>query len=299
MSVVTCARQMVSRCLMPLARRAAQAYIAGEHVDDAQQLGLQLESRGIGVTLGYWDAPGEAPRIVADEYLSGIAAVSHLEHAYLSIKVPSLDYSRELMSEIVHEAARHKVRLHFDALGPETADRSRALCDEFLDHGAELSYTLPGRWQRSVDDAHWAAERGIVVRVVKGQWPDSTDPQRDLRQGFLRVIDALAGRARHVAVASHDVPLVAQAVRCLRGENTSCELELLHGLPAGPSLDLSDRLELAVRVYVPYGKAYLPYALSRVRNNPRILWWLARDLFTTQRRYPNRSTPRRRERVTS
>ena len=24
--------------------------------------------------------------------------------------------------------------------------------------------------------------------------------------------------------------------------------------------------------------AYLPYALSRVRDNPRIAWWLARDM---------------------
>jgi hypothetical protein len=32
-----------------------------------------------------------------------------------------------------------------------------------------------------------------------------------------------------------------------------------------------------VRVYIPYGESYLPYALSQVRKNPQILWWVIRD----------------------
>ncbi len=43
------------------------------------------------------------------------------------------------------------------------------------------------------------------------------------------------------------------------------------------SLQLADRLALGVHVYVPYGKSYLPYALSRLRGNPRMIWWLMRD----------------------
>ncbi len=278
MLVVAQARSLASRCLLPLARRAARAYVAGERLSDATRLVRELANQGLGAALGYWDAPGEAPRRVADEYLAGVAALESLEHGYLSIKVPSLDFSRELFGEIVEQAAPRRRRLHFDALGPETVDRSKALCDEFLDRGAELSFTLPGRWTRSVDDAAWAIERGLVVRVVKGQWPDPLDPRRDPRQGFLRVIDALAGRARHVAVATHDVRLAAEAVRCLRRAGTSCELELLHGLPMHGALALADRARLGVHVYVPYGQAYLPYALSKVRDNPRIVWWLVRDL---------------------
>ncbi len=283
MHLVARARSLASRCLLPLVRRAAKAYIAGERLDDATRMSTTLDERGLAVTLGYWDAPNEPPRQVADEYLAGVAALAELEHGYLSIKVPSLGFSEDLLER---NRGRSRGGIRCDCTSTrwraEMAERSRALCDHFLDRGAELSYTLPGRWLRSVDDAEWAVRRGIVVRVVKGQWPDADDPRRDLRQGFLQVIDALAGRARHVAVASHDTPLVVEAVRRLQEAGTSCELELLHGLPMGPSLELADRLELGVRVYVPYGKAYLPYALSRVRDNPRILWWLMRDFLSTQ-----------------
>ena len=81
-----------------------------------------------------------------------------------------------------------------------------------------------------------------------------------------------------MAVATHDLTLIPQAVERLRAKGTTTHLELLHGLPMRHALQLADELELAAYVYVPYGKAYLPYALSRVHAEPRIVWWLLRDL---------------------
>ncbi len=277
MQLLARARKIASKCLTPLALRAAKAYVAGERLEDALRVADSLAERGLGATLGFWDSPDDSPHAVADAYLAGVKALAGREHAYLSIKVPSLKFSTELMSEIVEHATRDRVRLHFDALGPETADASRAFFEQFLDAGAELSYTLPGRWSRSVDDAAWAVERGVTVRVVKGQWPDPADPRRNLHDGFLQVIDALSGGARHVAVATHDVSLATEAVRRLRTTGTSCGMELLYGLPTPKVLEAADWLAVGVHVYVPYGRAYLPYALSCVRGNPRILWWLVRD----------------------
>lgn len=279
MRLIARARRIASRCLTPLALRAAKAYVAGERLEDAIRVADQLAERGLGATLGFWDAPDDSPRSVADAYLAGLKALAGREHSYLSIKVPSLKFSDELMAELVAQATHDRVRLHFDALGPETAERSRAFCEQFLDAGADLSYTLPGRWARSIDDAAWAIERGVTVRVVKGQWPDPANPRGNVHDGFLQVIDALAGRARHVAVASHDVALATEAVRRLRNAGTSCGMELLYGLPMPKALEAADWLAVGVHVYVPYGRAYLPYAMSRVRSNPRILWWLVRDMF--------------------
>jgi proline dehydrogenase len=41
---------------------------------------------------------------------------------------------------------------------------------------------------------------------------------------------------------------------------------------------VADKVGVKVRVYVPYGEAYLPYALSQVRKKPQILWWVMRDV---------------------
>ena len=133
---------------------------------------------------------------------------------YLSIKLPALRFSPELFGEVVAQARSTGRRIHLDSLAPEDADRTRSMVDEALvaAPGLDIGYTLPGRWLRSVDDARWASDRGLFVRVVKGEWIDPADPQRDKREGFLDVIDALAGRTSRVGVATHDPVLAAKAI---------------------------------------------------------------------------------------
>jgi len=82
----------------------------------------------------------------------------------------------------------------------------------------------------------------------------------------------------HVAVATHDLVLARTSLQRLLASDTSCELELLYGLPLAPAIKLARELGVRVRVYVPYGTAWLPYSLPDIRNKPALLWWLARDL---------------------
>jgi proline dehydrogenase len=120
-------------------------------------------------------------------------------------------------------------------------------------------------------------DQGFSVRVVKGQWPDPEAPKHDQRTGYLEVVRRLAGRARHVAVASHDLQTARQALDILLTANTSTSLELLYGLPSRRQIELASSFGVPVRIYVPYGSAYLPYCLAQMKRNPRIAWWLLRD----------------------
>ena len=43
------------------------------------------------------------------------------------------------------------------------------------------------------------------------------------------------------------------------------------------SLQVASEAGVSTHVYVPYGKAWVPYCLSRLRQNPQILVWLMRD----------------------
>ncbi|HXT57726.1 MAG TPA: GNAT family N-acetyltransferase [Pirellulales bacterium] len=277
-------RRAASKCLTPLAARAARAYIAGPELADALRLSRRLAERNFSATVGFWDGAGDSPREVADQYLAALDAIADARlDAYLSIKFPALGSSKVLLDEVLARARRHRVRIHFDSLGPETADEAwAALSAASGDPSLDLSCSLPGRWRRSLDDAEQAIACGIAVRVVKGQWPDPSCPAIDLREGFLQLIDRLAGRARHVAAASHDVELASEALRRLKSAGTSSELELLYGLPERRSLRFAQRDGAPVRFYVPYGKAYLPYCVAQAKRQPRLLLWLLRDSLSGQ-----------------
>ena len=166
---------------------------------------------------------------------------------------------------------------HFDSLGMDSAEPTRALVEELLPRYSNLSFTLPGRWARSLQDAEWAVSRGLGVRVVKGQWEDPSMPKRDPHKGFLEVIERLAGGARSVAVATHNPTLAVPALERLMKAGTPCELELLFGLPSKAVRRIAIAMGVSTRVYVPYGYGWLPYSLSQARKNPRILWWMLKD----------------------
>lgn len=274
-------RRAARRCLTPLAARAAGAYIAGPELDDAIKLSQELTARGFASTLGYWDGEDDSPDIVAAQYHDALEAICRLDDSYLSIKFPALGNSCAKLDAILAFARQRQQRVHFDSLAPEHADAMWSAATAAARQGeARISCSLPGRWRRSLADAVAAIAAGIVPRIVKGQWPDPVAPDIDLRQGFLEVVDSLAGRVPQVTIASHDAPLVDEAIRRLRAAGTACELELLYGLPHRAPLAFATRERVPVRLYVPYGKAYLPYCLAQARRQPRLFWWLLRDAFT-------------------
>lgn len=273
-------RRAGGACLTTLARLAGQAYVAGDRLQDALRVAKRHTDAGYATTLGFFDSEEQdTPRIVADAYLATLRALSGTE-GYTSIKLPALAFSPELLAEVAQQAKQSDVRLHFDSMWPETATTTLTMIDNLI--GTEvcgpLGLTLPGRWRRSVADASWTTQRGLFVRVVKGQWADPDDPHRDLRQGYMEVIRALAGRRNKVAVASHDTPMAEEAIRVLREADTPCVLELLHGLPMRASLAMAHRLGVKVRIYVPFGRGHLPYAIAQVIHKPRLAWWLIKDL---------------------
>jgi proline dehydrogenase len=251
---------------------AARNYIAGDTISDAIQVATGLAERRLPTTLGYWDADGESPDDVLQHYVEALAALapSPLD-SYLSIKLPSLDYCERRVAEVVELAATVSRRVHFDALGIDSVDRTWALLAKLHEHHDHLRCTLPGRWQRSVADADWVVAQRLPVRVVKGQFADPQDPERDRGRGYLEVVEALAGRARHVSIATHEAALIAASLERLTLSGTPCDVEVLFGLGWHGALDVARRYNVPVRVYVPYGAAYLPYCLAEARRSPRLL----------------------------
>ena len=271
----------VSAALMPLVQRAGRAYVGGETVDDALSIARRLNEEDLPTTLGFWDTKDYSARQVADICLGAIRSLAESGlDSYLSIKPPALRFDPLLTAALASAAQASRVRLHCDSHGPEVASASHAMEQAMLEHldAASLSTTLPARWSRSLTDADWVIERGLRVRVVKGQWPDPVDPGRDMSAGYLEVIDRLAGRARHVGVATHDVPLAAEAIARLRAAGTPFELELLYGMPMAPSLRWAKEEHAPVRVYVPFGKGFIPSAVGVLRRNPRLAWLVLKDL---------------------
>jgi proline dehydrogenase len=267
-----------------LARRAARSYIVGAELPNAIQAARFLAPQSIASTICYWDGEADDSRQVANHYLSIVEAIRNERlDCYLSVKPWALQFSDELFDELCRSARQHDVRLHFDSLLPDVTEQTFALIERPTAQGLRIGCTLPARWSRSVRDVERAIESHLRVRIVKGQWPDPDGTDLDAREGFLKIVDQLGGRIGQVAVATHDPGLARESLTRLRAAGTQSELELLFGLPVGPCIAVAQSLGVPVRVYLPFGRAWLPYVLAQAKRNPRVAWWIFRDLCTSLR----------------
>ncbi len=271
-------RRLALAPLRSLLQLAGRAYVPGSRMADALAIAERYATDGAGVTLGYFHSGHETPGAIAaiNQDIATALATRPIS-GYVSIKPPALAYDPQLIADIVATANRHGQWLHFDSHEHPTADATLACLQTAASLGGRLGLSVPGRWQRSPDDAETAAGLGVRIRVVKGEWADPWAPGLDPRRGFLDVIDRLAGKTPLVAIATHDRPLAEAAVDRLQAAGTACEIELLNGLPRRDMLALAQQRGIPVRYYIPFGVAWRPYALSKALDNPRIVAWVIKD----------------------
>jgi proline dehydrogenase len=278
----------------PLRRRRASAYRAGPGVDEALDVSRRLAAQGLACTIGYAPAPGEPARAVADVHLAAFERLSAEGlDGHVSVKLSALGFDASLVAELADAAARSQRPMHIDALAPETVDTTWLLLQR-IRRSTGLGTTLPGRWRRSVLDTSLAAQLSLRVRVVKGQWADVTPGTVDPAEGFLHVVDRLRGHREGVAVATHDVNLLAESLRRLGATDTPCSAELLFGLPLRAAVHTARRFGVPVRVYVPYGHTGAPYGIADLPRRPRAAWWLLQDLVLGKEKTWRSIEPRRR-----
>jgi proline dehydrogenase len=257
--------------------RMTASHLAGPDPEDAARVGREAAALGWASTFGYWDKPKGTPAEAAEIYRRALGLVGVASFpCYLSVKVTAFDFDDAILDDLLERGREKNLRIHIDAMDPEYAQRTFGMIERALATHTNLGCTLPGRWQRSVDDARRVIDYGIPVRVVKGQWGDPEAPGRDARKGYLEVIRALAAGAPLVAVATHEKSLGREALEILTRAKIPCEMEQLSSLPQNCA-GVAASLGVPFRVYIPFGYPSLPYDIWQARTRPQIIGWVLRD----------------------
>jgi proline dehydrogenase len=238
----------------------------------------KLNRAGFAATLGYFQSADSRPE---DIVAANLAAAGLFEgrsgDACLSVKAPPLSFDPARLRAIAESAAAAGMGLMFDAHAAKDADRTLKAVSELLTEFPGTGFALPARWLRSRRDATVFRDRSARIRLVKGEWADPDWRGQDVEASYLALVARLAGREAPVAVATHDPDLAERALTILLQAGTPCELEQLRGLPARRTMAVARRLGVPVRVYVPFGPGWWPYALDKALGRPYLLSWMIRD----------------------
>jgi len=255
-----------------------------------------LGDQRFATTLGRLSKAGDDPQQIVSEYRQAsdaLAGVRGPDGFYLSLKSPALRFDADLAGAIAAGALANGHGVHFDSHKFLEADPTFELIEKLLKRslpqgapgaGWRFSISLPTRWKRSVADAAWAAERGIRVRLVKGDFGADAADEVDPVAGCLELVDRIP-QVPELALASHDCALALETVLHCRKNlpDTRLKLELFFGRPASAMLALARDLATPVGFYVPYGETLSVYLVRDLITNPlKLLRPDALEIFGTR-----------------
>ena len=288
----------------PVVRRISSHYIAGEELDDALRVVLQLNAEGKLATIDVLGEeitePGEAQAIAA-AYREAFEAIERGRlDSNVSIKPTALglklgyELFRENLTDVVEHAASRGNFVRIDMEDSSTTDDTLRLYRELRAAGHHnVGVVLQARLKRTLADIAELADLKPNVRLCKGIYLEPPElAYRDfdsIRASFVHALEALLEAGCYVGIATHDEWLLEQGQRLVstRGlGREDYEFQMLLGVrPA-----LGDELVRGghrLRIYTPFGKHWYAYSLRRLQENPKIAGYIAAD--TVGRFIPGRN----------
>lgn len=283
---------------LPLARRVAHRFVAGEQLEDAITVAKSLQQAGIKATLDYLGESitrAEDTEAVVTTYQKLVERIQaeNLD-ASISLKPTHLGYdiSEELcmvnLRHILTAAKTHQVQITIDMESSAYTDATlrmyRTLRDEYdFDN---VGTVIQAYLYRSEKDMRDLAEEQAHIRLCKGAYLESPEiafPEKaEVDDNFSHLTDLFLEQktGAYLCIATHDENMIRMAQNSIvkHDVNPDCyEFQMLYGIRTDRQHELAR--EHTMRVYVPFGEAWYPYFVRRLAERPANLWFFTRHLF--------------------
>lgn len=276
------------RILYPFAKR----FIAGEDRATALKNIKSLYGQGFLCTV---DVLGESVHTEDQateakiEYLALLKGIETFHRPVdISAKVSALgmdisyDLCKKNVEHLVEAAHHHSVR--FDMEGSDLTERTIKLGLELQKSHKNLGVVLQAYLRRTDTDIESVINQGVSTRLCKGAYkePETLAYQSmdEIRENFLKQAFRLLKEGHLPAIATHDEILIEKITQFIKKEkipSDSFYFELLYGVRRDIQQVLLDK-GYQVRIYVPYGKAWLPYTLRRLAERKENIFFVIKNL---------------------
>ncbi len=278
----------------PIVRKISGRYMAGERLDEAVETIRDLDREGCVATVDVLGESTGSERDAAgklEQYKQVPDALEeHGLESGISVKLTGLgldldeDLCRRNLEEIIEYAA---ARDRFVRVDMEDSFHISATLELVLDMHQRHENTgavIQAYMRRSLKDVIRLAEAGVSARLCKGIYVEPREiAYKDfdtVRQNYVLLLEELLKGGSYVGVATHDEYLVWHALRIIHQMGLSkdrYEFQMLLGVDE----ELRRILVNAghkVRVYVPFGEDWYEYSTRRLKENPKIASYVAKDV---------------------
>ena len=278
----------------PIVKRISSRYIAGDTLDEAISTVRNLNEEGCVTTI---DLLGESTESKSDaaaklkDYEKVVDALDeHDLKGGISVKLTGLGLTlneqlcRANLEEIVGYAADRGRFVRVDMEDSPHTEATLKIVHDTYGHHENTGAVLQAYMRRSIEDVQSVIDAGYSVRLCKGIYDEPRSiAYKDfdtVRQNYIFLLDELLKGGVYVGIATHDEFLIWHALRLIHQlgvPEDRYEFQMLLGVDE----ELRSILVGAghkLRVYVPFGEDWYEYSTRRLKENPTIAGYVARDV---------------------
>lgn len=283
---------LLSHLLAPFARR----FIAGTTLSQALAVAAKLKSEGFATTV---DHLGENVTSAADasrateQYLVILKALKERGlDRNVSVKLSQLGVliDRELCAKNLERIVAAAEEINgFVRVDMEGSNLTSAIIDQVKrakkNRVTPVGVALQAMLKRTPEDEIGLLEKNTGIRLCKGAYKEPAEIAHQGAENVRREYGALAKRLLtsgiYHGIATHDVDMIEETLQFAKAQNISAdrfEFQMLLGIRRR----FAQRLIAEgwrVRIYIPFGNAWLPYMLRRLRERKENVWFVLKNLF--------------------
>lgn len=276
----------------------AKHYIAGETVEQAIEVSKKLKAKGFLTTI---DILGEHVRTrfqsesVLKEYEKLLEFISLRKlHANISVKLThlglpiSVGFCISNLAKLVDEAKANKSFVYVDMENAEYVGKTIAIYNRVHKHHKQLGIAIQSYLYRSAQDVEELLKIGAHIRLVKGAYKEPNSiafaQKADVDENYKQLMERLLLKGTYPAIATHDEKLIAYALWFASHHNISkskFEFQMLYGIREDVQLQLLKK-GCNIRIYVPFGKQWLPYIIRRLRERKENFYFMLKNVAKTE-----------------
>jgi proline dehydrogenase len=279
----------------------ARRFVAGETLDEALPAIAPFYRAGRPVILNHLGenvaTPDEA-RKSRDSYVQILRSLRDAGiDGNIAVKLTQLglDFDRGLCLSLAHEiagaAAAMQTSIEIDMEGSAYTDATLRIFEEVQRRHGNAGLAIQAYLHRSQPDLERLAPLKAKIRLVKGAYREPAaiafQKKSAVDANYRRLLDQMLGQlllqnasGPRLAIATHDPALINYAsskIQRLRLPPSQYEFQMLLGIRR----DLQQEVVAqghTLRIYVPFGEAWVPYFMRRLSERPANLLFVLRSL---------------------
>ena len=279
-----------------LVRPFAKPYVAGESIDSVIKIAKKLNDNGFSTTLdilGEFVNSKEEANKIKNAYSELIKNISSKKlDSTISVKLTHLGLGidsklgEENFNSLSLIGKKNNVGITIDMENSPYTSKTFEIYKNAIIKNEKLGAVIQAYLYRSLDDIKHLDSSLLNLRICKGIYNESQDiaiqDRLAINDNYFEMAKSLLNGQGYACLATHDLTLIDRLESFIDENDISpkrFEFQVLYGVPMGNRLEELKSKGYKIRIYVPFGEAWFEYSVRRLKENPKIISYVLKNLF--------------------